>query len=460
MATLTDFEELLASIHNSLIKDYMREAMNCYHNGAYRGCIVMSYIALFDDLIEKLGSIKDVNSDAKTIYIEVEKRRKDQDVFENYLLNQLASKQLISDLDSTTIDLIRDRRNKAAHPSGHHPSAEEGRYIFFEVIDKFLSKEALGTKHIVDEIVSRFHNTKFFISTSISDTETTVRHEIDKVHPEAYPYLIIQVFKAYKENSDTIEHNASYFLDGLACIDNENINEQLAQRVLNPCLGDDKLAHKCLSIISSNPSLIEIIEEVPKGRFKALLSEKIEEMDTSSVSTKLVHPSVIIKRMLDKLGLEYIANQFNDDIKNLISKIPFREGLIDLVISQSDELTDYYYTILYKNAGSYTFDTANNFIDRFYDIEAAVVNLFSGERCLTLMVEIIDSASHGAWRPGEIVENKFVPFKILRKNVIEYLDSGEEEQALKIIKKRVSGSITIEEFKKRYLLTADQEQAA
>jgi hypothetical protein len=30
--------------------DYMREALACYHAGAYRGCIVMSYLALFDDL--------------------------------------------------------------------------------------------------------------------------------------------------------------------------------------------------------------------------------------------------------------------------------------------------------------------------------------------------------------------------------------------------------------------------
>jgi hypothetical protein len=182
MSKMTDLEELVSRIRSPIIKDYMKEAMSCYFSGAYRGCIVMSYISLFDDLIEKLNAIKDVNADAKKIYLEVEKRKRSQDVFENYLLEQLASKSLISELDSTTINLIRERRNKSAHPSGHHPSAEEARYIFFEVIDKFLSKDALGTKHIVDEIILRLNNQNFFVSNNISDTILVVQHEIESIH--------------------------------------------------------------------------------------------------------------------------------------------------------------------------------------------------------------------------------------------------------------------------------------
>jgi len=43
---LSDMEELLGRIHNRAIVDYMREGLSCYHVGAYRGCIVLSYIAL------------------------------------------------------------------------------------------------------------------------------------------------------------------------------------------------------------------------------------------------------------------------------------------------------------------------------------------------------------------------------------------------------------------------------
>ena len=72
-------EELVATIPSVQIRDYMREAMNCYMAGAYRGCIVLAYIALFDDVLAKLGELGKVNSVAKTIFTEATKRKADQD---------------------------------------------------------------------------------------------------------------------------------------------------------------------------------------------------------------------------------------------------------------------------------------------------------------------------------------------------------------------------------------------
>lgn len=57
MAHLTDMEELRATIPGADIRDYMREAMSCYMASAYRGAVVLSYIALFDDLLAKLGEL-------------------------------------------------------------------------------------------------------------------------------------------------------------------------------------------------------------------------------------------------------------------------------------------------------------------------------------------------------------------------------------------------------------------
>ena len=123
----------------------MREAMCCYMAGAYRGAVVLSYIALFDDLLAKLGELANVNATAKTIFLEATKKKADQDVYESYLIDQLASKNLISGLDSSFLATLRTLRNKSAHPSGHKPSPEEARFIFFETVDRFLSKPILST---------------------------------------------------------------------------------------------------------------------------------------------------------------------------------------------------------------------------------------------------------------------------------------------------------------------------
>ena len=65
MAGLTDMEDLLSEISNKDTTDYMREALACYSNSAYRGCIVMSYLALFEDIRTKLAELAKVNTKAK-----------------------------------------------------------------------------------------------------------------------------------------------------------------------------------------------------------------------------------------------------------------------------------------------------------------------------------------------------------------------------------------------------------
>lgn len=453
---MTDFEDLVAKIKNPLIKDYMKEALSCYFAGAYRGCIVMSYISLFDDLTEKLGAMRDVNSDAKAIFIEVEKRKKSQDVFENYLLEQLASKNLISELDRITIDLIRDRRNKSAHPSGHHPSAEEARYIFFEVVDKFLSKEKLETKHAVDEIILRFSNQNFFISSIISDTEKVVSHEIKQLHPEVYPYLIIKTFAAFKDNEGIVSKNASYFLDGLACINDDVINKLLVKNVLEKGLDGDQTGHKCLSIISSNPAFIKELEGVHKTRFDALLNNGLEEMKFGEISTKLTHPSVVLKRCIETLGFEYVNEHYSNHLETIVDKLPFRPGVIEFAFNDH-ELKKRLVSKLNEKAGSYSFDTANSFIDRFFDIEKKVTELFSGSECLELTCEIIDAASNGAWRSSEVVESKFSGFKLLKTKVLEFIQESEND-ALELLKMKFNNTITCDTFKSRYLIENEQVQ--
>lgn len=68
MAQLNDMEELLHQITNSEIKDYMKEAMSCYYANAYRGCIVLSVIAMFEDLMRKLQELSFINGRARGVY--------------------------------------------------------------------------------------------------------------------------------------------------------------------------------------------------------------------------------------------------------------------------------------------------------------------------------------------------------------------------------------------------------
>lgn len=109
MPGLADMEELLADISNKNIIDYMREALACYNNGAYRGCIVMSYTALFDDIRAKLGELAKVNKIAKTVWQEIEKRAGNQDVFESYMMDQIQKEGLITTAEHDRLEVRLER---------------------------------------------------------------------------------------------------------------------------------------------------------------------------------------------------------------------------------------------------------------------------------------------------------------------------------------------------------------
>ena len=134
---LTDMEELLARVQNAKIVDYLREALACYGAGAYHACIVLAYIEVFEDIRQKTMALKNVSSAAKSISASIEKLAVGQKPFENEFVDRLASKDLISELQEQRLKQIIDHRNKAAHPSGVHASAEEARFVYFEAIDKF-----------------------------------------------------------------------------------------------------------------------------------------------------------------------------------------------------------------------------------------------------------------------------------------------------------------------------------
>ncbi len=215
MSGLSDMEELLSRIENKAMVDYMREAIGCYHTGAYRGCIVMSYIALFDDLGQKLQELGKTNAAAKKIAKDVKQRQDDQQVFETYMVDQLKAAKLLTEAEASTLEQVRVCRNKAAHPSGVHASPEEARFVFFEVIDKFLSKKLLLTTQAVDALVARLANANFFPTTDIKETRSIVENELAGLHEAVFPYLVEQLVQNCVSTDLKTARKAQRFLVGL-----------------------------------------------------------------------------------------------------------------------------------------------------------------------------------------------------------------------------------------------------
>ncbi|HHQ4616586.1 TPA: hypothetical protein ACSP2N_000591, partial [Aeromonas veronii] len=299
--------------------------------GAYRGALVLSYIALFDDLLAKLGELGNVNSEAKLIFTEATKKKADQDVYESYLINQLTSKNLISGLDSSFLTTLRTLRNKSAHPSGHKPSPEEARFVFFESIDRFLSKPILSTTQLVDELVTRLKNSNFFPSTSISDIRNVVRDEIVNLHDEAMPQLVIKMASAVTSADASIKKNSSFFLIGLAKLDNSSANAALQTKLITSKADDADYQDVITQTLSANGKLISGLSGTPIDRVRAILAKKISEITSSVSETKLIHPTAALISIADAVPEADFLDKFKPVVEALFDKRAHSEFVVKLV---------------------------------------------------------------------------------------------------------------------------------
>lgn len=427
-------EELLARILGTDIRDYMREAMSCYMAGAYRGAVVLSYIALFDDLLAKLGELANVNATAKTIFLEATKKKADQDIYESYLIDQLASKNLISGLDSSFLATLRTLRNKSAHPSGHKPSPEEARFIFFETVNRFLSKPILSTTHLVDDLVTRLKNTNFFPSKSIADVRNVVGDELANLHDEAMPQLVAKMGAALASSDASIKKNAGFFLVGLSKLDKPSANLALQTKLVTSKADDADYQDVILQVISANGKLISGLSVTAIGRLRAILATKISELTSALSETKLIHPTSALISISSSIPEPDFVTTFKPELEALFDKRAHSEFVVKLVKDKSS-LKPIYLPILLAKAGSSGYATANSFSNAVEALDAPLSELLTDEQALYLIVAIMKAGNWGAWSAKAIVSAKFAGVPSLRSKARVFIAANEAIAATHIEEK-------------------------
>jgi hypothetical protein len=436
-------EELLARIPGSDIRNYMREALNCYMAGAYRGALVLSYIALFDDLLAKLGELN-INSAAKLIFTEATKKKTDQDVYESYLIDQLTSKNLVSSLDSSFLTTLRTLRNKSAHPSGHKPSPEEARFIFFETIDRFLSKPILSTTQLVDELVARLKNSNFFPSTSSTDISCVVRDELANLHIEAMPQLVVKMAAAVTSNDPSIKNNSNNFLIGLSKLDMPLANAALRDKLIALRADDADYHDVIVQAISVNGKLISDIRGTPLERVKSILAKKISEVTSALSESNLTHPTAALVSLAEAMPEADFLAIFKLEIEALFKKRAHSEFVVKLVKDKSS-LIPIYLPLLLEKAGSNDFATANAFSNAVEALDNSLGEILTDEQSLQLIVAIMQAANHGSWSAKAALSAKFAGISTLRSKATAFITSHEADAA-NLIKTKLSETKPMSEF--------------
>lgn len=166
-AGIHDLDELHLRCRNPAAKEHIEEAIIAYKGGAFRSCIIATWIAVVYDFIEKLEEL-DLAGDkrAKQHLDRVEAIRakgdsgvRDALAFEREVLGVARDQfELLTHVEYLDLVRIFEDRNRCAHPTfrsageKYQPSAELARAHLRHAVDILLSREPVQGKAALERI--------------------------------------------------------------------------------------------------------------------------------------------------------------------------------------------------------------------------------------------------------------------------------------------------------------------
>ncbi|MEA2585693.1 MAG: hypothetical protein QOF33_3778 [Thermomicrobiales bacterium] len=162
---LADLDELALRCRDERARSYIAEAVTCYKAGAFRSCVVSTWIAVVYDLLQKLRELELAGSgEAKQILEAFERHRVNHntdgllDFERNILAMAKEIFELISPEEYDELVRLRDDRNRCAHPSlqstaePYAPTAELARYHLRNAVVNLLAQPPVQGQFAAERI--------------------------------------------------------------------------------------------------------------------------------------------------------------------------------------------------------------------------------------------------------------------------------------------------------------------
>lgn len=447
MSNLTGMEELIQKISDRDIADYLFESYKCYCTGAYRACIVIANIALFEGLRRKINALAPVSGVCKDIAKDINPLSSSQKVFETPLIHKLREKEIITKFEAERLEQLNNHRNKSAHPSGHMPSAEEARFVFSDSINLFLSQPIRQTSYLVEEIISNIEGDNFYPSSIIQDIIEVTKQEVENLDDLAWPFLIIIMNEKLDSTDKVTKKNAQSFLYGVASMRQEASSNAITEKVIKPRLSSNSNQSTISALIGCNPCIIKSFEGGELLKLDSLLFNNAQKEGFDNNSTFLKSPSLIVTQLLHHLG-ENDLMKLKKFYKHVLAKCPLSGSFIDALKDQSslkEIMKDKYVEV----AGSSDYDTANRFAQRLQGLDANFAETFDGKFAFQLIAAVVYASEVGAYKAINVVNKNFAECDNLKSSALDFSKKN-VKTANKILKSSYI-NLKLSEFKKSYL---------
>jgi hypothetical protein len=171
-----DLDELPLRCRTDTAKKYVSEAVRSYKAGAFRGCVVMTWIAIVYDFVDKLRELE-LTGDRRAIQKlgEFDKCQGPANIeralkFEREILNAARDEfELISSSEYADLNRLQEDRHRCAHPSyagsePYQPSAELARLHLRNAVVHFLCHPPVQGKAALERLVAEVAS-EFFPAT-------------------------------------------------------------------------------------------------------------------------------------------------------------------------------------------------------------------------------------------------------------------------------------------------------
>lgn len=178
--SLGDLDELILTCRNEEGRGYIAEAVACYRAGAYRACIVSTWIAVVFDLLSKIRELAlSGDAEAQLIVDDLNKwqpliGKGDMTAIKKSLDLERSIVSIVNDkfgffegMQVQDLDRLHDDRNRCAHPTyqgteqPYAPSAELARTHLVDAVRHVLSQAPVQGKAATTQIIKLVESAYF-----------------------------------------------------------------------------------------------------------------------------------------------------------------------------------------------------------------------------------------------------------------------------------------------------------
>jgi hypothetical protein len=428
VAGLTDMEELIETVPEKDIANYLREAMICYGASAYRGCIVLTHIALFEGLRQKLLALAPVNSAAKAVSAAIEPLAASQKVFELPLIHQMKGAAIITQLEADILEQLNKQRNKAAHPSGHTVTAEEARFVFSEAIQKFLSRPIRQTSVLVASVITKISGPNFFPSAMITDIDAVAQQETQNLDPAAMPQLIAKLVETAEDFDPVAARNASLFLVSLSGRHKPAIRDTIVKGFLDPKTTNDAHAQLVSMLICRDPSLLLSLSTATRMRVGSLLLKNANATGTTVPYGELRNPAHVLGSSVAALGDTFLTTYYKQFVDWVMDKAPYAPEFIG-AIKASSTLTGDLLNRYLARASDSQWEQSNSFAAALPAMDPALAAALSDEDAFRMIAAVVRGADWNGFGPMELANGKFITVPVLKAKAVSFAAAKPAEAA-------------------------------